>query len=420
MEDLALWGVNTLAFIFPFIDLDGWEDPQAKLSLDRMISIARLAKSTGLRTCLLTAPNSQFRGTPFELRGVPLPDPLGRRGNTGANLCPSLPAARRLILENHQRLFVRQAEVGLDLIGFWPYDEGGCACPNCAPWGANGFLSISQDLMRLARQYFPHIQSVLSTWTFDTPPEGEWDGLARYLVEGNDWVDFILADAHENFPPYPLEKGVPGNLPLLNFPEISMWGLYPWGGFGATPQPVRFQRLWDSVKGNLAGGFPYSEGIFEDINKAIYTQFYWDPNRHALDTLNEYIAYEYSPEVAQEVQTMVVLIESNQKRAALEGWADLGEAQQAFALARQVDARLPGWAKTSWRWRTLYLRALLDNERYQAAVAAGLPLHPATDWGALLHDSPTAQEAFRELIRIYHFPDSSEDGFHARVRPPAK
>ena len=27
----------------------------------------------------------------------------------------------------------------------------------------------------------------------------------------------------------------------------------------------------------MAGGFPYSEGIYEDINKAIYAQFYWDP-----------------------------------------------------------------------------------------------------------------------------------------------
>jgi hypothetical protein len=43
----------------------------------------------------------------------------------------------------------------------------------------------------------------------------------------------ILADGHNNyFPKYLLDHGVPGNLPLLNFPEISMFGRSPWGGVG--------------------------------------------------------------------------------------------------------------------------------------------------------------------------------------------
>lgn len=34
-------------------------------------------------------------------------------------------------------------------------------------------------------------------------------------------MNYILADAHEDFPRYPLDVGVPGRLPLLTFPEIS-------------------------------------------------------------------------------------------------------------------------------------------------------------------------------------------------------
>ncbi len=74
-----------------------------------------------------------------------------------------------------------------------------------------------------------------------------------------------------------------------------MWGNWPWGGFGANPLPARFQRLWDQVKHVVQGGFPYSEGIYEDMNKAVVAQFYWDRDRSARATLEEYIAYEFGP-----------------------------------------------------------------------------------------------------------------------------
>ena len=117
-----------------------------------------------------------------------------------------------------------------DYICLWPYDEGGCGCDLCHPWGANGFVRMARDIAAVARSIMPQIKIILSTWTFDTPPEGEWQGLTDALAGGNDWADYILADSHEDFPRFPLDVGVPGHLPLINFPEISMWGNWPWGG----------------------------------------------------------------------------------------------------------------------------------------------------------------------------------------------
>ena len=99
----------------------------------------------------------------------------------------------------------------------------------------------------------------------------------------------------------PWTRGVPGQLPLLNFPEISMWGQNPWGGYGANPLPGRLQRLWNQTQHKLAGGFPYSEGIYEDINKVICSQLYWDGYRPTLDAVKDYIAFEFSPDVVDTV-----------------------------------------------------------------------------------------------------------------------
>ena len=173
-----------------------------------------------------------------------------------------------------RRHFEQLEDVGLDILVHWPYDEGGCSCERCRPWGSNGYLRFARDLTRLGRDYFARLESVSSTWMFDTPPEGEWAGLTDAVARDPSWVDSILADAHEDYPRYPLDVVAPGGLPWLSFPEISMWGNSPWGGYGANPLPGRYQRRWNQVSHRVSGGFPYSEGIYEDINKAVVAPFY--------------------------------------------------------------------------------------------------------------------------------------------------
>ena len=286
----------------------------------------------------------------------------------------------------------------------WPYDEGGCACPDCRPWGCNGFLRLSRQLTYLGQEFFPGLKSVLSTWMFDTPLEGEWQGLSAALAADLTGVDYILADAHEDFPRYPLDVEVPGSLPLLNFPEISMWGNWPWGGVGANPLPQRFQSLWDQVRQAVQGGFPYSEGIYEDINKAIVVQFYWDRDRSARQTLEEYIGYEFGMDAIPDVLVLLDWLETAASRFYRKQPVDTAVVLSAYQLAEDIHNRLPGWAQKSWRWELLRLRAGLDYERF---AGAGL-------------ESAAAEAAMLRLIDLYHCQIETDDPYHHRVRPPLR
>jgi hypothetical protein len=403
MEDLALWGVNAIKVIFPMINLHGWDDPEAEPAMQMVRKYARTARdleiafATGIN-------NTMFIGAPANIRAKRLPDPTGRRGNSGHPICPSIPEGHAYLMENTRQLFARLSEVGLDILVHWPYDEGGCACEKCRPWGSNGYLKLSRDFTELGRSYFPRLKTVLSTWMFDTPPEGEWQGLTEALAKGEQWVDYILADSHEDFPRYPLDVGVPGNLPLLNFPEISMWGNWPWGGFGANPLPARFQRLWNQVKHVVQGGFPYSEGIYEDMNKAVVAQFYWTPNQTARATLVEYIAYEFGLGATEDVLGLVDLLESAASNSYRKKPVDTEAVLRAYRLAEGVNSRLPGWAKRNWRWEILHLRAVLDRERF---AGDGL-------------ESPAAEAAMLRLIELYHCQIETDDPYHHRVRPPLR
>ena len=72
---------------------------------------------------------------------------------------------------------------------------------------------------------------------------------------------------------------------------------------------------------------------------------------------------------------------------------------EAFKIVSKVDAQLTPQARTAWRWRIFYLRALLDSEMFQRQ-------------GKLEGD--VMRDAFQELTRIYH----AENAHPMSVKPP--
>ena len=170
-------------------------------------------------------------------------------------------------------------------------------------------------------------------------------------------------------------------------------GRQPLGGFGANPLPTRHQELWNVGKDSLAGGFLYSEGIFEDLNKVLYAQFYWQKGRPVGSIMDEYIAYEFSPKVVAPVRRAIEIlgtnfprrdenIEKGDPRFVL---AHSSGTEEALNLIRQADAQLSPRARASWRWRILYLRALIDDELVKNDFRV----------------SPRCEQALQELTNIF-------------------
>ena len=67
VEDLGLWGLNSLILHFPHWQFQGFDDPAAQQSIRRLESIMRAAKRLGLRVGLVEAANDGFKSTPREL-----------------------------------------------------------------------------------------------------------------------------------------------------------------------------------------------------------------------------------------------------------------------------------------------------------------------------------------------------------------
>jgi hypothetical protein len=374
-EELSLWGTNSLVLWFGMEEFNGIDDPKAQAMLARLRSLLKIAKDLGLNASLGCICNDGYRNSPAELRAEGSTEnrahyktKMGPRiYNLGNELCPSKPGVPEMELGFCREKFAAFKEIGLDYWFIWPYDNGGCTCPKCAPWGANGYLRMAEPLAKAYKKAFPKGKVILGTWYFDRWGIGEWDGIsAKFNAKKPDWVDYIMCDNFEEYPRYPLEHGSPGGLPMLNFPDISMYGQDPWGGYGANPHPGRLQARWDETKHVLSGGFPYSEGIYEDINKVICARLYWDPDRPAIETVRDYAAYEFSPEVADDVTALVNIYEANHYRK------KIGEnAIAAYEMAQRIDAKLTPQARRSWRWRLFCIRAALDQELYRNTQGTG-------------------------------------------------
>ncbi len=396
IEELALWGVNTISVWFDYHHYRGITDPEAQAMLVRLRDLLQTAEALGLDASLTCIANEGYADSPEALRAEYRAGQNGYyappAGHYHVELCPAQPGAIALRLQWLDEVFDAFQGIDLRYLWIWPYDQGGCTCAACAPWGAHGFLTIAEPVARAYRARFPHGQVLLSTWYFDRFTDGEWAGLAHAFAEKPDWVDALIVDTHgDEFPAFPLQHGAPGGLPMVNFPEISMYRCGPWGGFGASPLPVHLQKLWDVCGPVVAGGFPYSEGVYEDMNKVLCAQWYWDPARPAAAITDEYLHDACGTRDLDGVIEAVALLEANiehgvDAEAARVRFSPVADTAHAFALLAATDAVLPAYARAGWRWRLLYLRGLLDAE---------LAAHD----GAI---SDRAEAALQELTAFYH------------------
>ena len=406
LEELMLWGYNAAIAIIPVINCEKPGDALFKESAEKARKIFRLARKLGMKTGIIIDPNQGAKSAPDELAADLSFDRYGVRGKAGKNICLSKPGGQEYMETVYRAELEEFRDMGLDWLVTWPYDEGGCGCEKCRPWGANGYLRGARVLIKCAKEYYPDIKTVISAWLFDDPEdEGEYDGLYRALRDGEMPADMIMADSHDKFPLYPLthEKV----RPVINFPEISMWKLFPWGGFGANPMPARFESFWRSAADILDGGMPYSEGMYEDISKIQCVGYYWNRKASYREILEEYFSYELSAQTARDAVELTEVIEKNHVAVGEEREPDRRDSDRAGELARSIDARLDERAKNSWRWRILYARGILDEKRYAWYFDHNCG-GKAELWrlrhfsGVYLARDEEAQELFRELRRLYH------------------
>ena len=378
MDDLALDGINTFSFqiMMPAVDQARADDREEAEFLERSYAMVRRA---GVLDCQLVGgggSNQLPMDSDEALRAEPHRNP--RAPATGFNACPAKPAAMATLLRRQSAYLDKCRDIRFDFLSHWPYDEGGCGCTNCYPWGCNGYLKMCRRYHESNRRLQPTAKTILSTWFFT---DEEFAGLWKY-IEQNDWIDYLLIDDFgTEYPRYPLDHPPPSKVKVITFPEISMWGREPWGAYGAIAYPHQLERIFRDCERIVSGFEYYSEGVFEDINKAVVTALYVDPSTTADAVLRRYGAYHFAGADPDDFVALANLLEANHRPPLMSH----DNMEKAARLADKIDASILPGLRRSWRWRLVYLRTRIDREIERTG-----DLSPVS-----------ARPYFDELVRLY-------------------
>ena len=299
LDGMALRGCNALMAWYDMHHYTGVNDPESEKMIHRLKSIYRYALKLGMKLCFGTLANEAFDGTPDALKadwhavnGYKT-QPVG---HYHVEICPNAPGGMEEILRQRRDVLRAFSDIPFDYVSYWPYDQGGCTCEKCAPWGANGFLKLAPEYRRVVEEEMPGAQILCATWGFDRFIDGEWDAFYQRMKDPSfQYFAYLFGyfSSEEEVPDFIRQGDMPGGKKMLSFPEISMRCAVPWGGFGANPMPMHFEKNERETGKYYEGGFPYSEGIFEDINKSLMLGFATGQYTSAYQILLDYARYEF-------------------------------------------------------------------------------------------------------------------------------
>ncbi len=372
VEDLALRGCNSLLVWFDMHHFTSMEDEGAQSLVKRLRAILAYANKIGIGGSLTMISNEGFASSPENLRAewaVQNGYHTSPDSHYHVEICPSKAGGIEEILRARRVMLEHFADLKIDYVVYWPYDQGGCTCKECAPWGSNGFLKLLPHFKALVNEMMPKTKIIVSAWYFDKFTSGEWEGFTDRLDdEMFEDIPYILSFfANGELPPVLSERGMPEGVEFIEFPEISMWTCSPWGGYGASHLAGFLERNNSTGKDIYSGAYPYSEGIFEDANKFIELALYSGECENAIDALREYMKFEFCTD-SDELFEALLLTEQTlaRKRSHLENIkvtiADPSKVENIREVFEKYNSILPENITSSRNFRLFYLRALIDSE----------------------------------------------------------
>ena len=403
IADLALRGYNTLMLLIGVQHYNSYADPEAQEMIAHVKRLLKYADVCGMAPAMIMFSNTGFANFPREYAAQSKMDDSGRYvrniyAEYVTEICPSTPEGMAVIEQMHRAFFEEFKDTPIKYIFEWAYDEGGCLCEKCYPWVSNGFLKICELDRKLIKEYGYDAQLCISTWHFNLQMPEEWDIYYDLIESGQlDWAPYIMtAFQSGRLPEVFQRRGVPKRVKLIDFPDISMCGSRTWGSFGSNPYTMFLDNNEKNCGHIHDGGFPYSEGIYEDINKWVCANYYCGYHEDSADAVREYIRYEFGVEDTEQILRAIQLMEINLNRA-VERHDDgpwvikIGNGRaipETYRIITEADKQVPEALRHYWKWRCVYLRAVIDYRLY-------------LNMGVVKNDE-IAQDVYKEIQKMFH------------------
>lgn len=264
-------------------------------------------------------------------------------------------AKRASHLDKHEALFRDCPR--LDAI-FFPGGDPGDNAPELV-------VAYLEDLSRLLAKHHPRARIWLSMQGFEQP---QVDFVHTWINEKMPtWLGGLVAGPSS--PPIPETRArLPQRYGLRDYPDIthtvrSQFPVAWWdpafhltlGRESANPRPVFYKVIQDYFGPYTSGSITYSDGVHDDVNKAVWSRLGWQPDASPREILLEYTRCFFGSDVAEPAADGILALEKNWEGPL----AQNGGVAATLALWQQLERGSPE-LRGNWRWQLCLLRAYYD------------------------------------------------------------
>lgn len=234
-------------------------------------------------------------------------------------------------------------------------------------------MAYLEDLARLLATHHPRAKIWLSMQGFVQP---QVDFVHHWINDKMpDWLGGLVAG-----PSSPLITETRARLPqrygLRDYPDIThtVRCQYPvawWdpafhltlGRESANPRPVFYKVIQDYFGPYTSGFITYSDGVHDDVNKAVWSRLGWQPDATPREILLDYTRCFFGAAVAESAADGILALEKNWEGPL----ADNGGVAATLALWQQLERKAPE-LRNNWRWQLCLLRAYYDAYTRQRLI----------------------------------------------------
>jgi hypothetical protein len=123
-----------------------------------------------------------------------------------------------------------------------------------------------------------------------------------------------------------------------------------------NPQPFYYAKIHNRFAPFTDGFLSYSDGTHDDVNKIVWSQMGWNPDKDVTLVVAEYCRFFFGNSLATQGADGILALERNWVGPVEEN----GGVETTFAFWQNLEAKHPE-LKGNWRWEQLVMRAYYDT-----------------------------------------------------------
>lgn len=156
---------------------------------------------------------------------------------------------------------------------------------------------------------------------------------------------------HRHYPD--ITHNVRCDYPALNFDQAFALTI---GREGINPQPEYYAKIHGDYAWFTDGFVSYSDGCHDDVNKIIWSQRGWNPEKSVRDIMLEYCRFFFNSQGARAMADGILALEKNWDGPLTAN----GGVETTFSYWNNLEKNHPELSK-NWRWLLLTMRANYDT-----------------------------------------------------------